>query len=311
MLKAVDHLHMQPPERHYVKVIPVTQSSGTGKSRTVDKIATERILIPLCLRESLGHNYFGAQYACYYMFGQRSMTSNTAFPPADIVIRDHLIHAPGTGYEIECKEYLRSFLCSLFTSVHLLAERLLPEGGKVTYTHLAKTFYTFKDASQRNVFYKGVIEKAVAPNPSTDVWKSFRLLECGLKQRCSNWLMASSCPILISIDEVHVLHSIRVEDVGSHYTLYSRLKSVLSDGAREHLCVVVLSTATYMPTLTPPKKVAPFIRGNDDERLLPAPFTELPFDVFIIAEPLSPGGATLQTVGSLEFTAKFGRPWYV
>jgi hypothetical protein len=61
LLRAVDDIHTQPLETHYAKFFPVAQSSGTGKSKTIDKIATERILIPLCLRENLGENYFGAQ----------------------------------------------------------------------------------------------------------------------------------------------------------------------------------------------------------------------------------------------------------
>ena len=59
LLKAVDEVHQKPPLKHYAKLVPVAQSSGTGKSKCVDKIATERILFPLCLREHLGHNYFG------------------------------------------------------------------------------------------------------------------------------------------------------------------------------------------------------------------------------------------------------------
>jgi hypothetical protein len=60
LLKTIDDVHRQPVINNYAKVVIVTQSSGTGKSKTVDKIATERILFPLCLRESLGKNYFGA-----------------------------------------------------------------------------------------------------------------------------------------------------------------------------------------------------------------------------------------------------------
>jgi len=41
---------------------------------------------------------------------------------------------------------------------------------------------------------------------------------------------------------------------------------------------------------------------------IPAPFTELPFDAHIHVDPLHPGRTTLDSVGSLEFTAKFGRP---
>jgi hypothetical protein len=235
-----------------------------------------------------------------------------AYPPTDIAVRDHLLHAPSTSRERDCKEYLRSFLWSLFASVDRLAKQLLPAGEKVTYLDLATTIYDFfKDPHQRVEFYKYVIDMAVAPIPPADPWESFRALESHLKQRCSNWPTASSCPILIAIDEVHTLFLRRVADVASPYTLYQRFKSVLSGGAREAFCVIVLSTSIQLSELAPPKEVASSMRERDDDRLLPAPFTELPFDVHIIEEPLTPGEVTFEKVGSLEFTAKFGRPWYV
>ena len=43
-----------------------------------------------------------------------------------------------------------------------------------------------------------------------------------------------------------------------------------------------------------------------ERNFLPAPFTELPFDVNLIANPLAPGRETFDSVGSLEFTARFG-----
>jgi hypothetical protein len=43
--QTIDEMQALPPERHYAKVVPIAQSSGTGKSKTVDKIATERILL--------------------------------------------------------------------------------------------------------------------------------------------------------------------------------------------------------------------------------------------------------------------------
>lgn len=58
-LKAVDEVHQQNDDVNYAKILPVTQSSGTGKSRVVDQIATKRVLFPLCLREDLGDNYYG------------------------------------------------------------------------------------------------------------------------------------------------------------------------------------------------------------------------------------------------------------
>jgi len=60
MLKAIDSLHALPTNSDCAKILPVVQSSGVGKSKTMDKIATERIVLPLCLREYIGRSYFGA-----------------------------------------------------------------------------------------------------------------------------------------------------------------------------------------------------------------------------------------------------------
>jgi len=66
LLGAIDEVHALPVKTCYVKTIPIVQSSGMGKSRTVDRIAMERILFPLCLRDYLGNNYFGTQQS--YIF---------------------------------------------------------------------------------------------------------------------------------------------------------------------------------------------------------------------------------------------------
>jgi hypothetical protein len=44
---------------HYARIVPIAQSSGTGSTKIVDKIATERIRLPICLREDLLGRYFG------------------------------------------------------------------------------------------------------------------------------------------------------------------------------------------------------------------------------------------------------------
>jgi|SRR5882762_8936566 hypothetical protein len=59
LLNAIDGLHTLSTKHNYAKIMPIAQSSGTGKSKTVDKVAMERILFPLCLREDIGKSYFG------------------------------------------------------------------------------------------------------------------------------------------------------------------------------------------------------------------------------------------------------------
>lgn len=112
------------------------------------------------------------------------------------------------------------------------------------------------------------------------------------------------------MDEVHVLFERRTMERQSEHTLYSRLKSVLSEMRTEPFCVVFLSTAGTVSELAP-QDVAPSMRERSDELELPSPFTELPFDVDLISEPLIPGKESIRSVGSLKFTVQFGRPMYV
>ncbi|KAF8512928.1 hypothetical protein BU17DRAFT_95797 [Hysterangium stoloniferum] len=290
LLQAIDDLHVLPVEQSYAKIIPIAQSSGTGKSKTVDVVAMERILFPMCLREELGKNYF-------------------AYPLSDTAVRNYFYLAPGTADEVRCKAYIRSFLSSLFASAHLEVQQLIPMGTK-TYVQMAKLFYDlFANPLRRMRFYEVVVKNAETRR-FQNVQQSFQELQEGLKQRCSNWPSNSVCPILISFDEVHVLYTHRKIDIGSDYTLYSRMKSVLNEVVMCAFGVVSLSTASQIPRLAPSKENAPSVRERDDERLLPAPFTELPFDVHIIANPLVPNKATLTSVGTLEFAAKFGRPLF-
>jgi hypothetical protein len=57
LLQAIDEVYSLPEMKYYSRIVPVVQSSGTGKSRTVDEIAKERILFSVCLRENLWGTY--------------------------------------------------------------------------------------------------------------------------------------------------------------------------------------------------------------------------------------------------------------
>lgn len=178
---------------------------------------------------------------------------------------------------------------------------------------MAMAFYGFfVNVQQRNGFYEAVVQKA-RQDPDTTiwgVWDSLEKLMKGLKDHCVEWLPTTQCPLLISIDEVHVLYSQRRVDIRSNHTLYSRMTSVLNEGVNHDLEVIILSTANHISSIAPSKQTAPSMREREEGRILPAPFTELPFDVHIIDQPLISGQATLASAGSLEFTAKFGRPLF-
>lgn len=178
----------------------------------------------------------------------------------------------------------------------------------ITYEKMAREFYKFfKKQSQRSEFYERVVRHA-EQNPDGDCGKHIRRLTSDLKQRCSNW-PTKCCPVLISLDEVHVLYTLRKNEDKELHSLYSRFKSVLSELVLCSLGVICMSTASHISSFAPSKNTAPSFRERRKEICLPAPFTELPFDVDLISKPLVPDDKeTWKSVGSLEFTARFGRP---
>jgi len=308
LLKAIDKLHMLSVELNYAKLMPIAQSSGMGKSKTADQAATERILFPICLRENIGKKYFGVYHGLWTV-SSGPITFTPAYSPTDKVVRDHLMSAPATSKEGECKQYLRSFLSSLFDTARLQVDRLFPPNAKLyNYVYMVKAFYDlFADPSQRNIFYESVIANA-KKGPYINVWTSFNRFKLSLTRLCSDWPVATICPFLISIDEVHVLYTHREADIESDYTLYSRFKSILNEGIKHDFAVISLSTASHVPSIAPAKAFSPSLHERGKDRILPAPFTELPFDAHIIANPLIAGAENLTSVGTLEFTARFGRP---
>jgi hypothetical protein len=53
-------------------------------------------------------------------------------------------------------------------------------------------------------------------------------------------------------------------------------------GVKHNFVVIVLLTASHVPSLAPLKGAMDSMHEEDIERDLPAPFTELPFNVHII-----------------------------
>lgn len=176
-----------------------------------------------------------------------------------------------------------------------------------TYEDIAEFFYNlFKDEERRTAFYTEVVDHA-NDRPDRDCKKHITCFTENLRRCCSNW-PTNSCPVLISIDEVHSLYTFRSSDKKKVHSLYSLFKSVLSGLVSCKFVVICMSTASHISSLAPSRSTAPSFRERGKEICLPAPFTELSFDVYLHSNPLAPGQETLESVGSLEFTAKFGRP---
>lgn len=163
----------------------------------------------------------------------------------------------------------------------------------------------FKDTERRNRFYKEVINDAKL---TMDIVASLDSVLQELSSSCSDWPSTKCCPLILSLDEVHPLFVIRNKEL--YFSIFSRLKSTLSELVKHGLCTLCLSTVSSVAALAPSKAAAASLREKHESIILPTPFTELSFDVHIIDNPLASQKATLQDVGSFKFTAMFGRPMY-
>jgi hypothetical protein len=95
------------------------------------------------------------------------MTSVPAYPPTDKVARDYLLAAPSTLQEEQCKDYIRTFLSSLFETALPLVNRFCPAAETVTFIDMAAKFHDFfRGQSQRDEIYGEVVENA-RRGPST------------------------------------------------------------------------------------------------------------------------------------------------
>jgi len=110
------------------------------------------------------------------------------------------------------------------------SQEFFPENGMMAYERKARTFYEFfREQSLRSEFYSDQVVLHAEHNSDADCGKHIDQLTADLKRHCSNW-PAQSCPILVSLDEVHGLYTPRKnEDKQTVHTLYSRFKSVLSE----------------------------------------------------------------------------------
>jgi hypothetical protein len=178
---------------------------------------------------------------------------------------------------------------------------------------MAQAFHDFfSEPVWRSDFYDNVVAQAKLEGSNhVTVWECFTRFITLLERRCSNWPDTKTiCPLFISIDEVHVLYSDRKRDANSKYNLYARFKSVLNEGVSYGFGVMCMSTVGDVASIAPSQEVTPSLREKHRDRISPAPFTELPFDVYLIADPLVPDKENLDSVGAFAFTARFGRPLY-
>lgn len=94
----------------YARYATLVQSSGMGKSRLVDEVAKQVLVIPLNLRErgTRGHRF---RTACHCSIAEMGFLG---FPPPDEDFRNFWEEAARSRSADECSAYCDTFLTALF-----------------------------------------------------------------------------------------------------------------------------------------------------------------------------------------------------
>jgi len=156
-----EHLTSHPmDEDNYARYTSIVQSSGMGKSRTIDELSKTHLVVPMNLRQE-----------------------SKGFPAADEAVRDWLLQA---NTKLEGFTRAGAFLCALFVTVldylrnidermagiELRANEEQPDSNEAKFRLLMTAGQTFSQQGQpRREFYDQVLRIAdelwFPPEPST------------------------------------------------------------------------------------------------------------------------------------------------
>ncbi|KAL4252956.1 hypothetical protein ABKN59_003494 [Abortiporus biennis] len=302
----------------YTNSIAIVQSSGAGKSRMMDELASIAFTLPFNLRPDKD-------------------TQLNAYPHPDPFVRNYLVERSGTEYELRL--HFHCFFGALFRNV---AEELskMERAHSMVPQQFASEWKTFLH-DQKNAFYHRVIVNAI---DLEDMFKKgnneISNIQSALRLAAQQFISLTSVIqeivrtedamplVLMYFDEAHTLTGVTAQpdpplksDLDdakpvqfksqkvrpipkSHYHI---LLSVLSDYCRYRLFGIFLSTTSNLGELAPPPGQVPSGRAPTTRHN--APFTETPFDCApnIIVHP---GILKRKDCADVRFASRFGRPFY-
>ncbi|KAI0288403.1 hypothetical protein BC826DRAFT_1107716 [Russula brevipes] len=331
----------------YAHCSTIVNSSGTGKSRTIDQLSKRIITVSICLRApgtgSVLHS--DAHFTTLMLY-------TAGFPPPDSALRDWLISKPWDRPAI--MKRFHGFVYSLLTVTRERLQELvnsnangLREGnGMINQENLADAFRDRMTKGQefggtgqyRQDFFKLVIERADffvqhSESPSDDTQIDLRvpklrddyvtdLLRKGVHEAGEALTNFIKPPNIKSpkgrrsdsklLKPLVVLAfdeaHVLANPASEDWSLFSELRRVLRQLYRAPIFTLFLSTASKFQAFNPDRRSEPSRRIADD-RLVPLPpITEIGFDA--LAYTAEEGVTTIEEVSHDKWMSHLGRPLF-
>lgn len=289
-------------EEPYTNSVPIIQSSGSGKSRTVDELAKIVFVIPLNIREEMQGEYL--------------------YPPADKSIYEYLVGTPCTKYNDVRAAYF-TFFKRLFAAVRAEIEHYIPafrtmeQFASTWREHLAHPHAGNKYHTHRDRLYEEITNlPASAP---VDEYDFAALIDDATEEGSALAELIKyryhrsddNFSILIYVDEAQTLATKAIEKAGhTTHNAYEVFREVLSDLLDVGVFTMFLSTNLYLHSMSPTRQPRKSKRVRfSDADTTPIPYFEMPWTVLPDQRPLiAPGQMTLAEMCDVEFSSQFGRP---
>ncbi|GJE95214.1 hypothetical protein PsYK624_113950 [Phanerochaete sordida] len=307
LAKRILRMKAQSNGSPYKNILPIIQSSGTGKSRLAHELAKFFVTIPMNIRPS---------------------EDTTAFPVPDHVARDFVEFtqraSPGTdplllAFWVQvfriAAEYIDDFENgTVFTDEQELAiawRRYLDENKHAVrdqlYRRAVDTARSVVDSmtsearqtnktpgwAERNYAY--VVHQKLKESAAED---GPRRLAAAIRSRLAEDFKHPEIVILVYIDEVYEVSTMELRERPGR-TVYDSLLDAFTDlGPGEPTFLLTMATDPYVVRRTG----AP-IRHQPT-------YTDLPFDLPLNGPLFTPGAATLADAAEPMFMARFGRPLF-
>ncbi|CAE6458759.1 unnamed protein product [Rhizoctonia solani] len=281
--------------------ISVVQSSGMGKSRTVEEAGKTVFTFPINIREG------GEQ-------------EKKAYPPPDSSVRQFFEERVNSNDETQQADYM-TLLSVMFSRALALVNKHFPgltgaDLALVWANYLAEGETDLQPGHRRQQFYKMVVKRATK-KISNRVKIEIDKLECSLKMSCNSLAKriqpgsVSTNACFVYIDEAHLLtQAIKSGNEEHKRNQFHNLGKVLSTLIDYPMFFIFLSTNSSLRDLAPPASHYRSERAILGSQLIP-PFTELPIDIYEDKVIDEFGSMTLRNACTVDVMVCFGRPlWY-
>ncbi|KZT22737.1 hypothetical protein NEOLEDRAFT_1137521 [Neolentinus lepideus HHB14362 ss-1] len=270
----------------YARYLAIIQSSGTGKSRTVDELSKTHLVIPMNLRNSGSHG----------------------FPPPDHNVAYYLC-TPGGPEVLGIR--MSDFLQALFEQTLHVLETEFRRDVTETVAEQFREYMTAgmtmgKHGASRINFYDEVLERAEKARKSRATSASEVYAPLQAFQKLADLLRSlepqesSSTPLVIlEFDEAHVLTKPQSSVyMGPVWSSFGELRRVLRAFSKLPLFSLFLSTSGQIETLVPSASRFRSIYS----------FTNVGFDHLAIKLSLIQDIPTVERITSTEHLCHYGRP---